>query len=229
MEIYVQKLDSQIPLDEERVLQLLEMGELSTGDLSRVDKLHEWTPLWSLSGIPPLVKEIYVFEMFRKVVELNKQIWLRCKDNLLLRKRFEDKLDEWEEAVISFNKKFPNHPVGRSGEVFLYFNQANLKIENNAFMAFPPDHDRIIDAIIALQNENAAEAVSLFDKAISLDNQARFHILKVQPLLHLRQFLEALEEIEYVLEHFADDEEYFNEALRLQSVTVKLVEALSLA
>jgi tetratricopeptide (TPR) repeat protein len=217
MEIHIQKLGSQHPVDEEQVLELLGRGQISSGDLARTSGMQEWKPLWTLPGVPPLVKEIFKMELQLKQVHANLQIWRRYEDNLLLRKQFEEAVDEWEEAVDGFNRRFPNHPLGVSGQVYVYFYQAFLKIRSNAFMIFDSD-DPITGAIVLSQKENANEAIALFDKAIELSDSPQFHLMKFEPLLYLERFEEADEEIDYVLENFADDEEACREALRQREI-----------
>lgn len=218
MEIYIQKLNSQHPIDESQVLELLESGQLVPGDLACIRGMQEWKPLWTLPGLPPIVKEIFLMETGLKLIDVKLKMWRRYEDNLLLRKKFEEAVDDWEETVGSFNNNFPNHPLGISGQVYIYFYQAFLKIKSNAFMIFDSDDDPIAGTITLMQKENASEAIELFDKAIELSDSPEFHLMKFEPLLYLERFEDADMEIDYVLENFADDENACNEALRQREI-----------
>lgn len=217
MEIYIQKLGSQSPINEQQVLQLLETLELSIDDLACVRGMQEWKPLWTLPNLPPLVKEIWALDTFLKAVHSNLQIWQMYEDNLLLRKQFENKVDEWEKSVNEFNSKYPNNSVGLGGKGWLFFYQAILKIKSNAFMILSTENNPIAGMVTSLQNQNAYEVLELFDKAIEIKDKPEFHLLKFEPLLYLRKFEEAKAEIEYVLENF-DDEKAYAEALEKREI-----------
>lgn len=218
MEIYIQKLNPQHPIDEDQVLELLGNGQIVPGDLACLRGMQEWKPLWSLPGLPPMVKDIFVMDTVLQSVDMKLKLWRRYEDNLLLRKKFEEAVDDWEETVNSFNNKFPNHPLGISGQVYVYFYHAFLKIKSNAFMIFDSDDNPITGAITLMQKENATEAIALFDKAIELSDSPEFHLMKFEPLLYLERFEDADEEIDYVLENFADDENACKEALRQREI-----------
>ena len=219
MEIYIQKLNSQHPIDENQVLELLESGQLVPGDLACLRGMQEWKPLWTLPGLPSIVKEILLMETGLKQVAIKLRMWRSYEDNLLLRKKFEDAVDEWEEEVVKpFNSNFPNHPLGISGQVYMYFYRALLKVKSNAFMIFDSEDDPMAETIALMQKENATEAIALFDKAIELSDSPEFHLMKFEPLLYLERFEDADEEIDYVLENFAHDEKACKEALRQREI-----------
>jgi tetratricopeptide (TPR) repeat protein len=218
MEIFIQKLNSQHPIDEDQILELLGSGQLVPEDLACLRGMQEWKPLWALPGIPPMVREIFAMEGCLKAVDMKLKLWRRYEDNLLLRKNFEEEVEDWEKTVNAFNNKFPNHPLAISGQMYVYFYQAYLKINSNAFMIFDSDDNPITGAITLMQNENASEAIKLFDKAIELSDSPEFHLMKFEPLLYLERFEDADEEIDYVLANFADDEAACKEALRQREI-----------
>jgi tetratricopeptide (TPR) repeat protein len=217
MDIYIQSLNSQDPIDENQVLELLGSGQLQFEDLACLRGMQEWKPLWSLPGLPPIMKELFIMDTVLGSVDLKLKLWRRYEDNLLLRKQFEEAVDDWEKTASSFNSKYPNHPTAISGQVYVYFYRALLKVKSNAFMIFDSDNP-IAGAITLMQKENAAEAISLFDKAIELSDRPEFHLMKFEALLYLERFEDADEEIDYVLENFADDENACKEASKQRDV-----------
>jgi tetratricopeptide (TPR) repeat protein len=223
MEIYIQKFGSQQPIDEQQVLHLLNTGELLAKDLACVKGMQEWQQLGLLPGIPPLIKEIYYLQLFLTKAGAMLNIWRRYEDNILLYKKFEAEVADWEKSVNEFNHKFPNQPLGISGKVWLYFYQALLKVKSNAFTIFDDDADVIDEVITEWQKENAEEAIALLDNALEFDDKPEFHLLKAMPLLYLRRYDELLEMTEYVLENFEDNEAACNEAVRLIEIVEEII------
>jgi tetratricopeptide (TPR) repeat protein len=223
MEIYVQKLGSQSPISEQQVLQMLNIGQLLTEDLACVKGMQEWLPLWQLPEIPPIVKDVFKMELQFKILRLNLQTWQDYEDNLLFRKQFEKDLVAWEETVEEFGSKYPNQPLGINGRIYLYYYQALLKIKSNAFMRFDDEDNPITGAIVLAQEENANEAIELFNKALELKNSSQFHLLKFEPLLYLREFDEIANITDYVLENFADDEAACIEAVRQKEMIENVI------
>lgn len=220
MEIYIKKLDPRSPMSEEQISHLLETNDISPEDLACAGGMQEWKPLYQIPEAPCLAMELFRFEVFLKIVDMNFTTWQMYEDNLLLRKEFEKSVDDLEEEITSLDNenKFENHPLKIKSKVCLYYYQALLKIKSNAFMTLPTDDNPINGAIMLSQNQNAAEAVMLLDKAIELSDNPRFHLMQFVPLLYLNKFEEAADEIDYVLENFADNEEVCNEALRLSEM-----------
>lgn len=222
MEIYIQKLNSQL-INEQQVLHLLNTGELLANDLACVRGMQEWKPLGALPELPPIVKEIYYLQVILKKVDIKLKIWQRHEDNILLYKKFEEEVADWEKTVTEFNDKFPNQPLGISGKVWLYFYQALLKVKSNAFTVFEDDENTINGMITEWQKENAIEAIALLDKALDINDKPEFHFLKFMPLLYLRQYDEILAMSEYILENFDDDEVAYKEAIRQAEIVGEII------
>lgn len=223
MEIYIQKFGSEQPLNEQQVLHLLNTGELFANDLACVRGMQEWKPLGGLPELPPIVKEIYYLQIILKKVGVKLKIWQRHEDNILLYKKFEEEVIDWEKTITEFNDKFPNQPLGISGKVWLYFYQALLKVKSNAFTIFEDDSETINGIITAWQKENAEEAIALLNKALELNDKPEFHLLKATPLLYLERYDELLEMTEYVLENFEDNDSACNEAVRLVDIVEEAI------
>lgn len=139
-----------------------------------------------------------------------------------LQLRLEQRLQIYWKQIHVVKSQFPSAEEGLLNEARFYGFQAMIVFSSSGLMRRMSDRSGSVavglaTGLIAKQQEknNAQQALSLLDKALSIYNHPFFHMIKANIFRSLGDNATALQALNYIIANFPDDEVYM-EARRLK-------------
>lgn len=228
MEIYIQKLNDQKSHSEDEVLEALLNGKLLPNDLACLKGMNEWKPLYILVELPSEIlavfdaraeKEYKLLSIYLQKLDEAQQVWLDDEHNLPLQREFQNKLNLFQKQVYEFKQQFPDFEEGKFMESMLYVKHALLKIGHKSYFRRASNRSEtmaggIVTGIIANRQEknNLMEAIKIVDSAIGVYDNPIARNMKAFLLIEIGQKEQAIQELDYIIANFSDDEEIYFEA-----------------
>jgi hypothetical protein len=231
-EIYIQKLNDQSAHSEEEIVQAVKRGKLLPNDLACLRGMNEWKPLYEIVELPLEIlesfdakaeKEYKLLTIYLKKLEETQQMWITDEHNLSLQREFENNLNLFQKQVYEFKQQFPNFEEGKFMESMLFLKHALLKIGNKSYFRRASNRSEtmaggIITGMIANRQEknNLMEAIKIVDSAISIHNNSLARMMKASLLVETDQKDQAIQELNYIIATFSDNEETYFEARQMK-------------
>lgn len=231
-EIYIQKFNDQVPHTEQEILEAVNSGKLSPNDLACLRGMNEWKPLYTIVELPTEIlenfdakaeKEYKLLTIYLQKLEESQQLWINDEHNSALQRDFENKLNLFQKQVYEFKQQFPDFEEGKFMESMLFLKHALLKIGHKSYFRRASNRSEtmaggIITGMIANRQEsnNLMEAIKLVDSAINVHNNSLARMMKANLLTEINQKEQAIQELNYIIANFSDDEETYFEARQMK-------------
>lgn len=171
-------------------------------------------------GIQEIEKRLvedYRTELFNLIEKLGES------DSEHVQNTLKQKLSIYQKQLSSYKVQFPDDPDLDWYEACVYVVGAYQKLGSTGFAHKAIDRTDSIGAKLVYaslaksQNDsNAREAVRLLARAIQLDDNPGVRMLRASVLSSLKEKQAALHDVNYVLEHFSDDQDLYLDARKLK-------------
>jgi tetratricopeptide (TPR) repeat protein len=219
--------DGPYPL--EQIKAWLSSGEMSAGTMSSMDGGLSWIPVHC---IPDIRNDQSLVRIIRTATSANMEVETKIIDDTLkeieelmsntdpaaranIQNRLQWKLRILYKQVYSFKAQFPNALEAQAYEGALYSAQARAQILSvggwrKSQMRSGNLAWGIVSGLMANQQEknNVLKALPLFDRALSIFDNAGDRLTKAYLYKELNQPQDALRELNHICANFVDDEAY---------------------